>query len=41
MFKKIQNIETISEDKIGKVTGMLIDLDILDLEEIIEILVNE
>lgn len=41
MFSKIQKTGTVNSENISKVTGMLIDLDILDYEEIIDMLENE
>ena len=40
MFAKIQNTKLVSPDNVSKVTGMLIDLEILDYEEIIDMLEN-
>lgn len=41
MFSKIQKTSAVGSSDISKVTGMLIDLDILDYEEIIDMLENE
>ena len=41
MFSKIQKTGIVDSENISKVTGMLIDLDILDYEEIIDMLENE
>lgn len=41
MFKEISTIEGIENDNISKVTGMLIDLEILTLEEILDLLQNK
>jgi polyadenylate-binding protein len=41
MFSKIQKTNAVNSENISKVTGMLIDLDILDYEEIIDMLENE
>ena len=40
MFAKIQNTKLVAPDNVSKVTGMLIDLEILDYEEIIDMLEN-
>ncbi len=40
MFKKVNAIEGIDSTKVSKITGMLIDLDILELEEIIEMILK-
>lgn len=40
MFSKVQQLKDIPPEEVSKVTGMLIDMDILELEEIIEILNN-
>lgn len=40
MYPKILN-KNMDPSKVSKITGMLIDLDILELEEIIDILQNE
>lgn len=40
MFTKIQNTKLVTPDNVSKVTGMLIDLEILDYEEIIDMLEN-
>ncbi len=41
MFKRIEESDLAEAEDIPKMTGMLIDLDILDFEEIIEILENK
>ena len=41
MFSKIQKTNAVDSENISKVTGMLIDLDILDYEEIIDMLEHE
>ena len=41
MYKKVDAIQNIEQEKVSKVTGMLIDTEILDLDEIIELLVND
>ena len=41
MYKKVDAIQNIDQDKVSKVTGMLIDTEILELDEIIELLVND
>lgn len=40
MFAKIQNTKLVAPENVSKVTGMLIDLEILDYEEIIDMLEN-
>lgn len=40
MFSKIQNTKLVAPENVSKVTGMLIDLEILDYEEIIDMLEN-
>ena len=40
MFAKIQSTKLASSENVSKVTGMLIDLEILDYEEIIDMLEN-
>jgi len=41
MYKKVSMVDDIDKEHISKVTGMLIDLEILDLEEILEMLIND
>ena len=41
MYKKVSMVNDIDPTQISKITGMLIDLEILDLEEILEMLMNE
>ena len=41
MYKKVISLNMMEVQKVSKVTGMLIDLEILDLDEIIEILENK
>ena len=41
MFQKVKDIDGIDGDKVSKVTGMLIDTEILELDEIIDLLENE
>lgn len=41
MFTKVQKYKDCPGNLVGKVTGMLIDFEILGLEEIIDILDNE
>lgn len=40
MFKKVSQQEEIEDSKVSKITGMLIDLEILEIEEIILMLTN-
>ena len=40
MFAKIQGTKLVAAENVSKVTGMLIDLEILDYEEIIDMLEN-
>lgn len=40
VYEKLKNIKEVPEDKISNVTGMLIDREILELEEIVEFLNN-
>ena len=40
MFEKVNNQENIDKSKVSKITGMLIDLEILEIDEIIEVLMN-
>lgn len=35
------NTQTVDKDLVPKITGMLIDLEVLDLADVIEILTNE
>lgn len=41
MYKKVSHQSQIDSSKVSKITGMLIDLDILELDEIIEMLMDE
>lgn len=41
MYKKVSMIDDIDQSQVSKITGMLIDLEILELEEILEMLMNE
>ena len=40
MFKKVSASEGIDDTKVSKITGMLIDLEILEIDEIIEMLIH-
>lgn len=40
MYKKV-NSQNIDANKVSKVTGMLIDLEILEIDEIVEMLTND
>ena len=41
MFRKVFDLNDMEEQKVSKITGMLIDLEILELEEIIDMLQNK
>ncbi len=41
MYKKVSTQSGVDPNKVSKITGMLIDLEILELDEIIEMLLNE
>ena len=38
MFYRVQSVPSVNKDLVPKITGMLIDLEVLELDEIIEIL---
>jgi len=41
MYYRIQTMSNIEKDLLPKITGMLIDLDVLELTDIVEILEND
>ena len=41
MYYRVQNVDTVQPELVPKITGMLIDLEVLDLTDIIEILHND
>ena len=41
MYEKVQNSGLTETNQVSKITGMLIDLEILEFEEILDILENE
>lgn len=38
MYYRVANLENVQKELVPKITGMLIDLEVLDLSDIIEIL---
>lgn len=41
MYYRIEELGTVQKELVPKITGMLIDLEVLDLSEIIDILEND
>lgn len=41
MYYRIEGLGTVQTEIVPKITGMLIDLEVLELSEIIDILVND
>lgn len=41
MFYRVQSVQSVNKDLVPKITGMLIDLEVLEFEEVIEILKDD
>jgi uncharacterized membrane protein YheB (UPF0754 family) len=41
MFYRVQSVQSVNKDLVPKITGMLIDLEVLELDEVIEILSDD